>query len=149
MPKPVEQKPAYELKGGHMAVSGIQRRVPACADRLSVLRQAVAAFAVDECANAAEIHDQLVLAVSEACTNVILHAYPDRTGEIALRAWVDRRYLRVEIRDEGVGIDTPSPNKGLGLGLQLMRTTAQARVDSGAGTTVQLRFPREPRSAAN
>ena len=132
-----------------MAVTGIQRRVPAHADQLRSLRQAVAQFAAEECGNAAQMHDSLMLAVTEACTNVILHAYGagDRNRLIDLRAWVDRRHLQVEIRDHGVGVDRSSPNAGLGLGLALMRAIAETRITTSAGTTVNLRFPREPLSA--
>jgi serine/threonine-protein kinase RsbW len=129
-----------------MAVAGIQKRVPASADQLRSLRQAVAQFAADECGNAAQMHDSLMLAVTEACTNVILHAYGagDRDRQINLRAWVDRRHLQVEIRDHGVGADRSSRNPGLGLGLALMRAIADTRITTSAGTTVNLRFPREP-----
>jgi anti-sigma regulatory factor (Ser/Thr protein kinase) len=129
-----------------MAVAGIQKRVPASADQLRLLRQAVAQFAADECGNAAQMHDSLMLAVTEACTNVILHAYGagELDRQIDLRAWVDRRHLQVEIRDQGVGVDRSSPSPGLGLGLALMRAVADARITFSAGTTVNMRFPREP-----
>jgi serine/threonine-protein kinase RsbW len=133
-----------------MAATGIQQRVPAHADQLSFLRRVVGQFAAEQCGNAAELHDPLMLAVTEACTNVILHAYgTDGEGHINLRAWVDRRHLLVEVRDQGVGVDQPSPSKGLGLGLGLLRTLAEARISTSVGTTVHLRFPREPLSATD
>jgi serine/threonine-protein kinase RsbW len=129
-----------------MAAAGIQQRVPAQAGQLRFLRRVVAQFAAEECGNAAEMHDSLMLAVTEACTNVILHAYAagDRDRHISLRAWVDRRHLQVEIRDHGVGVGQPSRNQGSGLGLALMQAIAETRITTSTGTTVNLRFPREP-----
>jgi hypothetical protein len=43
-----------------------------------------------------------------------------------------------------VGVGRSSPNQGSGLGLALMRAIAETRITTSAGTTVNLRFPREP-----
>ncbi len=50
--------------------------------------------------------DAVVTAVSEACTNAVLHAYPDEgEGDFEVTARVDtvgmRRYVRVWVRDWG------------------------------------------------
>jgi hypothetical protein len=52
-------------------------------------------------------------------------------------------YLRVTVRDEGVGMEKPSPDPGLGLGRTLIeRHAAAALFRSGAaGTTVEMAFP--------
>jgi two-component sensor histidine kinase len=104
------------------------------------LRHVVDAFAGAQCRNA--------LAVTEACTNVVLHAYPGRDGELTVEAWVDDQHLVVQIHDDGVGIDTRSAASGLGLGLKLMHTIAEAAITTRDGTTVRLRFPRVPPVAA-
>lgn len=62
------------------------------------------------------------IAVTEACTNAVQHAYPEGIGEYVVRAWVDDERLVVAVRDEGQGI-TPrveTASAGLGLGLPLM-----------------------------
>ncbi len=62
------------------------------------------------------------IAVTEACTNAVLHAYPDGAGEYAVKAWVEPDRLVIAVRDQGRGI-TPrldSGAAGLGLGLPLM-----------------------------
>jgi serine/threonine-protein kinase RsbW len=69
-----------------------------------------------------ESRNDISIAVTEACTNAVLHAYPEGGGEYAVRAWAEPQRLVVAVRDEGRGI-TPrveSPPAGLGLGLPLM-----------------------------
>jgi anti-sigma regulatory factor (Ser/Thr protein kinase) len=85
----------------------------------------------------------VALAVTEACGNVVRHAYDGPRGSITLTAEVRSGTLVVEVADEGRGTATPSSDPGLGLGLALMRATAQdVAIDSGpAGTTVRLTFP--------
>jgi anti-sigma regulatory factor (Ser/Thr protein kinase) len=62
------------------------------------------------------------IAVTEACTNAVLHAYPDGDGEYAVRAWVEDDRLVVAVRDQGQGImpRVEAGSSGLGLGLPLM-----------------------------
>ena len=87
------------------------------------------------------------VAVSEACTNVVMHAYPDGDDGV-FRVSVDRadNEVRVTVSDGGDGM-VPRPDgrgRGLGLGLPLIASLADA-VDvrpaaDGAGTVVAMRF---------
>ena len=94
-----------------------------------------------------ELAGQIRLAVTEACTNCVLHAYGDATGvgsTFALEARVDDDDLLVVVRDAGTGITAArSARAGLGLGLRLMRQAASS-VDvtsrPGGGTRVAMRF---------
>lgn len=127
------------------ADAGIQRRVPARPQELCELRQAVAAYAEESCANAPEICDALVLAVTEAAANAMVHGYRGGCGgDVTLKAWTTADRLFVEIHDDGVGMGERSPSPGPGYGLRLMRAVAECEISSRAGTTIQLRFPRVP-----
>ncbi len=93
--------------------------------------------------------DDLKVAVSEACTNVIDHAFPnlDKTKQspvISLRFTPCEKGLQVEVEDYGVGFDPddlpqleigkPSVNGGLGLYLISQLTDdvdIQSAPDSG------------------
>jgi anti-sigma regulatory factor (Ser/Thr protein kinase) len=94
-----------------------------------------------------EIAGQIRLAVTEACTNCVLHAYDGdavASPTFALEARVEDGALLVVVRDAGAGITAaPSTRAGLGLGLRLMRAAASS-VDitsrPGAGTRVAMRF---------
>ena len=91
--------------------------------------------------------DDIALGVSEACTNVVLHAYDDGAhGHFALTCRVDAATVEVVVEDDGRGL-TPRPDSaGLGLGLPLMASVAAGVVmsatDSG-GTRVTMVFDRD------
>jgi anti-sigma regulatory factor (Ser/Thr protein kinase) len=84
------------------------------------------------------------LAVSEAATNAVLHAYRDWPcpGPVEVRAAVESGELRVIVADAGDGIRPREDSPGLGLGLGMM-TALATRVDfvsPGAGTEVHMAF---------
>ena len=94
-----------------------------------------------------DLAGQIRLAVTEACTNCVLHAYADESGTdatFALEARVEDDDLLVVVRDAGAGITSVrSGRAGLGFGLRLMRQAASSMdVVSlpGGGTSVAMRF---------
>ncbi len=95
--------------------------------------------------------EDLKVAVAEACTNVINHAFDERTSpaarKIVVRFIPGNEELKVEVEDEGKGFDPDQSERekrdGLegagGLGFGLMRElTDSLRVESapGSGTRV-------------
>ena len=88
------------------------------------------------------------LAVGEAATNVIVHAYRDRPAadaghlRLVVRASASS-WLAVHVRDDGMGLVPRSDSPGLGLGLCLMAHETDRFEIRGApsgGTEVVLRF---------
>ncbi|SFJ38665.1 PAS domain S-box-containing protein [Amycolatopsis sacchari] len=85
----------------------------------------------------------VVVAVGEACTNSVEHAYPDSAREVGLSAKVDDGLLTVVVTDSGRWRIPPPDNHVLrGRGLDLMRALASAvTVDTSEdGTTVTLQW---------
>ena len=76
-----------------------------------------------------EIGDQTLadvkLAVTEACTNAVVHAYDDGEGPLEVAAYLDTGQIRLVVRDEGRGIVPRADSPGLGLGLPLIATLAE------------------------
>jgi anti-sigma regulatory factor (Ser/Thr protein kinase) len=96
--------------------------------------------------------DDLRLAVSEALTNVVVHAYRGEPGEIILTAAVAGHELWVLIADDGVGMRPRVDGTGLGLGLGLIAQASDeltiAKRTSG-GIELRMRFKlRAPQAAA-
>jgi anti-sigma regulatory factor (Ser/Thr protein kinase) len=121
---------------------GLSRSYPATADSLAGARQAVIAVACEAGATRQQI-DDVRLAVSEALTNVILHAYRDRGGEIHVTAAVTGGELWVLIADDGGGLRPRSGRSGLGLGLALIALASEGLTivtRSGAGTELRMWF---------
>ena len=68
--------------------------------------------------------NDLLLAVSEAATNVIRHAYPARAEGTVFRlgAEISDGRVQVVVTDDGVGLGGSSSDPGLGMGLPLLGT---------------------------
>ena len=125
-----------------MSAARIKMRVPATADQLAPMRAAVGTFVAAYWPAADRDLGDIALALTEACTNVIRHAYPDGDGEMTITCRIDDGDLALDISDQGTGIHPPGPNHGLGLGLPLMHRLADAKLSSnGSGTHISLRFP--------
>lgn len=120
----------------------LSRSYPAVADSVPRAREEVNEFAESAGATAEQL-DAIRLAVSEAATNVVVHAYAGSAGEIRLNACVDEDDLLIEVADEGLGLRPRINPRGLGVGLALISQVADAFTiatrDSG-GTEVQMRF---------
>ena len=86
--------------------------------------------------------DDIVLAVSEAAANVVVHAYGGRHGTMTLVARVEDDVLHTLVRDHGCGIRPPDDTPVLGRGLALMDHVAASMqvVGSPAGTDVLMSF---------
>jgi serine/threonine-protein kinase RsbW len=115
---------------------------PAVANSVPTARNAVVAFAA-AAGLASQRLDGLRLAVSEALSNVVVHAYPDVPGEIHLAASVAGGELWVSIADDGAGLSPRVLGPGLGLGLGLIaHETDELKIAkrAGGGTELQLRF---------
>lgn len=94
-----------------------------------------------------EVVADLKLAVTEACTNAIEHAYAGdpADNEIVVRFALDHEVFSVEVQDWGVGFDADVervPEEELrdhaGVGLMLIRSlTDQLTIESGSsGSTI-------------
>jgi serine/threonine-protein kinase RsbW len=122
----------------------IELALPARAANIAVVRHAFGAigeaFAVDE-----ETLSNIRLAVTEACTNVVVHAYPDdREGLLEVLATLRDEKLEVVVRDEGPGIAPRADSPGLGLGLPLIASlteSVQLGRDQQERTEVRMTFP--------
>jgi serine/threonine-protein kinase RsbW len=121
---------------------------PAQPTRVAEIRRDVANVAVIFGADD-EILLRINLAVSEAATNAILHAYRgDPTeGDVRVLVQHDDEFLDVCICDTGVGMSPRADSPGLGLGLGLMAHEAhhcEIRSSPSGGTEVVLRFALPP-----
>jgi serine/threonine-protein kinase RsbW len=91
--------------------------------------------------------DAVALAVSEAVSNAVLHAYRGAKGMIAICAELaaDGRLL-VTVVDRGVGMKPDPDHGGMGLGLPLIGLVADSvEVSSrgAAGVELQMHFRRQ------
>jgi anti-sigma regulatory factor (Ser/Thr protein kinase) len=127
-------------------VNGLTLRLPAEAEQVPVARHAVADFC-DRSGLPAALIDDVKLVVTEACTNVVLHAYDRETSHertFELSAHLEPGALLVIVSDKGRGIGAPSPNRGLGLGLRLALQLAGGvhtrEGNGGLGTRLTMRF---------
>jgi len=104
--------------------AAVSLRLPARPENVAVVRQALTglgdAYDIDP-----ELLGDIKTAVTEACNNVVLHAYPDSDeGIVEIEASSDGEHTDVVVRDFGAGIQPRSftEERTLGLGLPLIAT---------------------------
>jgi serine/threonine-protein kinase RsbW len=84
-------------------------------------------------------------AVTEACNNVVLHAYEGNRGPMEIDVHVASREVRIFVRDRGSGIQSPkeADDSPEGIGLHVIHTLAhgvQFGEVAGGGTEVCMEF---------
>jgi serine/threonine-protein kinase RsbW len=124
---------------------GLQMMLPAKAENVAVIRHALAGLAEEIGMDEPGLAD-LKTVVTEACMNVVAHAYQGEPGPLSVEANPDGGGLTVIVRDQGVGIrpqaDVDQPS--LRLGLSLIAALSSSFAISGGldrGTEVTMRVP--------
>jgi serine/threonine-protein kinase RsbW len=119
--------------------------MPARAEGVGVVRQALAGMA-DALDFEAPVLADMKMAVTEACTNVVVHAYDAQDGILEVEMRAGEESLTIVVRDHGSGIQ-PRPARSepaaLGLGLPLIAALSDAfelRGSAGRGTEVRMTF---------
>jgi serine/threonine-protein kinase RsbW len=115
-----------ELEG----VRTVRLRIPARAEYIALARLALSGLA-----DIVELSDELVadlkLALTEAVSNSVRHAYADEGGFVSIAYELSRHTLAIEVVDDGEGFDPERPpllegeelTEG-GLGIAIIRTIA-------------------------
>ena len=116
----------------------IRLTLPARPENVAVVRHVLGALA-DALRLPTAVTDDMRLAVTEACTNVVRHAYPGDEGTIDVVVRPKGEALEVIVSDAGRGI-APSPDtSGPGLGLALIAALADSlEIERGLGTGSRL-----------
>jgi anti-sigma regulatory factor (Ser/Thr protein kinase) len=120
--------------------------VPASAPNVAELRHSVVEFARANGVPEPRL-DDVALAVSEAVSNAVVHAFRGigDHGTLMVQAAVrEREWLDVQVTDDGSGMAPRDDSPGLGLGLPLIRHLADEldhrQPANGIGTEVWMRF---------
>jgi serine/threonine-protein kinase RsbW len=118
-----------------MSDAGFELTLPATADNVIVVRQAIAGVAEALGLAGSRIAD-LKTVVTEACNNVVLHAYDGDPGPLLVSAEPGDAELLVQVADEGHGF-RPRASEGdasMGLGLPLIAALSDSfEISGGAG----------------
>ena len=92
-----------------------------------------------------ELLDDLKTAVSEACNNVVMHAYDGEAGPLGVRIYIDPEAIEVVVEDQGSGLPPLAPAEEAirGVGLSVIRALAEHaefRAMPEGGTEVRMSF---------
>jgi serine/threonine-protein kinase RsbW len=92
-----------------------------------------------------DLHD-IRTAVTEACNNVVIHAYEGEEGPLRVEVYLSSEAVEVVVRDNGTGIKPrirSEEEEALGIGLSIIQALAP-RVEfkdvAGGGTEVRMEF---------
>ena len=127
--------------------SDVRLTLPARPENVAVVRHVLGAFA-----EALQLPDPVIedmrLAVTEACTNVVRHAYADGDpGAVEILIRPDGRTLQVTVTDQGRGLGPSNDSAGPGLGLPLIAAlshTFEIEQVPDSGSRLRMSFLRGP-----
>lgn len=125
----------------------VRLTLPARPENVALVRHVLGALA-ESLGLPEHVRADLKLAVTEACTNVVRHAYDDGDGpiEVVVRPSADGDHLEVIVGDRGRGIAGLSPDaQGPGLGLSLISALVdklEVHQDDGEGSRLAMWFSR-------
>jgi len=124
---------------------GLQMKLPAMAENVAVVRHALAGLAEQVGMDETGVAD-LKTIVTEACMNVVVHAYGDGGGPLVVEAEADAEWLTVIVKDSGSGINPRADSERASLKLGLSLIAALSAIFSisgglGRGTEVMMRLP--------
>jgi serine/threonine-protein kinase RsbW len=131
---------------GTMTNGVVALSIPAKAEYLTVCRLALAGLSQVHAVEPEALAD-VKLALTEACSNSIRHAYREgRDGDVEIRYELDDGQIAVEVRDVGGGFPTEEESAAAdeldegGLGLAIIRALSdEVEIESHAGGS-RLRF---------
>ena len=130
-------------------VPEVRLELPARAEEVGVVRQALAGVADALVFDAAVLAD-MKMAVTEACTNVVVHAYDESDeGSLEVEMAADEVGLTITVRDRGTGMQQGPARRdapALGLGLPLIAALSdefELNGTPGEGTEVRMTFAYE------
>ena len=140
------------------AENEVTLQFPSQSSNEGFIRSAVACFAAQMDPTLNELED-IKTAVSEAATNAIVHAYPDRIGKVTVKVRICAgQVLEITVRDYGRGIPdvekarqpmfTTGGEERSGMGFTIMESfmdSLKVRSVAGRGTTVVMKKKIAPR----
>jgi anti-sigma regulatory factor (Ser/Thr protein kinase) len=130
----------------------VELRLPASPENVAVVRHALTGIGPVLGIGDSTL-DTMRLAVTEACTNVVRHAYAGEgePGPLEVRAHVDDDRLSIDVRDRGAGMSPRASGSSLGIGLSLIAalTDELCITKRSQGTLVSMSFRRHDRGAGD
>jgi anti-sigma regulatory factor (Ser/Thr protein kinase) len=114
-------------------------------DNVLLVRETLTGMAETVGVDGVDLND-IRTAVTEACNNVVLHAYEGEEGPLQVELYVNADAVEVVVRDRGTGIKPhirSDEEAALGIGLSIIQALAP-RVEfkdvEGGGTEVRMEF---------
>ena len=130
--------------------SDIRLTLPARPENVAVVRHVLGALA-ESLGLPRAVTEDMRLAVTEACTNVVRHAYTGDEGSIDVVVRSTRAELEVIVSDTGRGDGPSRDDSGPGLGLGLIAALSDSleikhSADTGSRVTMSFRRTSRPRA---
>lgn len=113
--------------------NSMEIKFKAIAENEAFARNVVASFILPLNPSLNELED-IKTAVNEAITNVVVHAYPEKTGFVTMKITTNENKIEINISDNGVGI------KDIERALTPFYTSKPNEERSGMGFTVMESF---------
>jgi len=125
----------------------LKMSIPGKPEYVGTIRIAIA-HAISRLGYDIEAIDDIKVAVSEACTNIICHAHEDPNFTYDVELEIEESKITVFISDSGIGFGmdeyvepVPGENRGSGLGIFIIRALmdeVEIQSELGSGTDIRM-----------